>query len=302
MSSPSSSLFELQLRCPQASADTIADALQELGALSVSILDAQADTQNETALFGEPDMPLQAESWPSNWMQALFADQAAAGQAASALQAQDFFADCQILALQTLPAQDWVRLTQAQFEPVCVRPGFWIVPSWSRTPEGAQSVIHLDPGMAFGTGTHPTTLMCLRWLLRQDLQGKRLLDYGCGSGILAIAAAMQGATPVDAVDLDPAALEASQQNARNNQVSIRVGLPDLAQGVYEVLVANILATPLKVLAPLLCQHVQAGGELILAGVLERQKDELQAAYAPWLQLEQADAQEGWILLHGRKRR
>ena len=179
------------------------------------------------------------------------------------------------------------------------------MPSWHEVPAQAQQVIRLDPGMAFGTGTHPTTRMCLRWLAQQPA-GKdwgRVLDYGCGSGILAIGAAKFGATEIDAVDIDPAAVESTQINAANNHVSLRTGLPDFvdpAQGAYRVVIANILATPLKVLAPLLCGHVQKGGHLVLAGILERQAQELQEAYAPYLQLQVADTQEGWILMTGQR--
>ena len=158
-------------------------------------------------------------------------------------------------------------------------------------------MIRLDPGLAFGTGTHPTTRMCLRWIARQP-QGSlgRVLDYGCGSGILAIGAAKFGAQDIDAVDIDPAAVESSQQNAHANGVQMHSGLPELAQGSYQTVLANILATPLRVLAPLLCAHVAAGGHLVLAGILERQADELKEAYAPYLPLQVADAQEGWILM------
>jgi ribosomal protein L11 methyltransferase len=144
--------------------------------------------------------------------------------------------------------------------------------------------------------------MCLGWIARHGdaLPGARVLDYGCGSGILAIGAALHGATAVDAVDIDPAAITTTAQNAAANGVQLRVGVPDLAAGEYPLVLANILATPLKMLAPLLCGHVAAGGHLVLAGILERQADELKAAYAPWLALDVADAQDGWILMTGRK--
>jgi ribosomal protein L11 methyltransferase len=138
--------------------------------------------------------------------------------------------------------------------------------------------------------------MCLRWLATRSLQGQRVLDYGCGSGILAIGAALQGASPIDAVDIDDAAVESTRINAHNNHVQLNPGLPDVANGLYQVVLANILATPLKVLAPLLCQHVAAGGHLVLAGILERQTQELKEAYAPWLTLKVADSQEGWVLM------
>jgi ribosomal protein L11 methyltransferase len=160
-------------------------------------------------------------------------------------------------------------------------------------------VIRLDPGMAFGTGTHPTTRMCLRWIAAHPPRGQRVLDYGCGSGILAIGAARHGAASVDAVDIDPAAVQASLANAQANQVTLQVGLPELASGQYPLVLANILATPLRVLAPLLCAFVQSGGSLVLAGILERQAQELQEAYAPWCQLQVTDQQDGWILMTAR---
>jgi ribosomal protein L11 methyltransferase len=164
-------------------------------------------------------------------------------------------------------------------------------------------VIRLDPGMAFGTGTHPTTRMCLRWIAQQAQAGRastfdRVLDYGCGSGILAIAAALHGARSIDAVDIDPAAVVAAQANARANDAVVNSGLPDAAQGTYTLVLANILATPLKLLAPLLCGHLAPGAPLVLAGILSRQTDELKQAYAPWLTLEVSDEQDGWVLLTG----
>ncbi len=206
--------------------------------------------------------------------------------------------------LQPLPDQDWVRLTQSQFEPVAIADGFWVVPSWHDVPAGAQRVIRLDPGLAFGTGTHPTTRMCLRWLATQAaalaVPGARVLDYGCGSGILAIGAALHGATDIDAVDIDPAAVQATVDNAAANGVQLRAGLPQAVEGRYDVVLANILATPLKLLAPLLCERLPPGGQLVLAGILERQADELKAAYAPWVALQVSDAQDGWILMTGRR--
>jgi ribosomal protein L11 methyltransferase len=199
--------------------------------------------------------------------------------------------------------QDWVRITQNQFEPIAITPSFWIVPSWHEPPAEARRVIRLDPGMAFGTGTHPTTRMCLRWVATQAEAGhhdvfRRVLDYGCGSGILAIAAALHGARDVDAVDIDPAAVAATQANAQANGVVLNSGLPDQAAGHYSLVLANILATPLKLLAPLLCGHLDAGAPLVLAGILSRQTAELQAAYAPWLTLSVADEEDGWVLLSG----
>jgi ribosomal protein L11 methyltransferase len=294
-------MYELSLLCPEDRVDVLSDALDALDALSVSVEDADAQTPAEQALFGEPGMPPPKDGWQRSRMVALFAQQNAAQEAAALLLAQDFFEDCQLLGIQTLEDQDWVRLTQSQFAPVEVTSDFWIVPTWHEPPAQARQIIRLDPGLAFGTGTHPTTRMCLRWIAQQGVGGQRVLDYGCGSGILAIGAAKYGATDIDAVDIDEAAVTATELNAAANQVVLRAGLPDKAQGHYQTVLANILATPLRVLAPLLCAHVAPGGSLVLAGILERQADELKAAYAPWVHLQVSDTQDGWILMTGQSR-
>jgi len=294
-------MFELRLLVPEERVEIVGEALDELDALSVSVEDADAQTEAEQALFGEPGMPPPREGWQRSRVVALFDAEAPARHAAAVLAAQDFFADCQVIGVAELQDQDWVRLTQSQFAPVEITPSFWIVPTWHEPPAQAERIIRLDPGLAFGTGTHPTTRMCLRWIARQGERGagRRVLDYGCGSGILAIGAAKFGAQEIDAVDIDPAAVESTRLNAEANGVRLRAALPDAAQGRYDTVLANILATPLKVLAPLLCAHVAEGGSLVLAGILERQADELKAAYAPHLALEVADAEDGWILMTGR---
>jgi len=293
-------MFELSLLCPEERVDVLSDALDALDALSVSVEDADAQTPAEQALFGEPGMPPPKDGWQRSRMVALFAQESGAQEAATLLQAQDFFDGCRLLGIQAVADQDWVRLTQSQFAPVEVTADFWIVPTWHEPPAQARQIIRLDPGLAFGTGTHPTTRMCLRWIARNNVQDQRVLDYGCGSGILAIGAAKYGAARIDAVDIDEAAVTSTVLNAEANHVTLVAGLPDKAQGVYQTVLANILATPLKVLAPLLCAHVQSGGSLVLAGILERQADELKAAYAPWIQLEVSDAEDGWILMTAKK--
>ncbi len=293
-------MFELSLLCPEERVDVLSDALDALDALSVSVEDADAQTPAEQALFGEPGMPPPKDGWQRSRMVALFAQESGAKEAATLLQAQDFFEGCRLLGIQAVADQDWVRLTQSQFAPVEVTSDFWIVPTWHEPPAQAKQIIRLDPGLAFGTGTHPTTRMCLRWIARNNVQDQRVLDYGCGSGILAIGAAKYGAARIDAVDIDEAAVTSTELNAEANHVTLVAGLPDKAQGVYQTVLANILATPLKVLAPLLCAHVQSGGSLVLAGILERQADELKAAYAPWIQLEVSDAEDGWILMTAKK--
>jgi ribosomal protein L11 methyltransferase len=289
-------MFELNLLCPEARVDVLSEALEALDALSVSVEDADAETEHEQALFGEPGMPPPKDGWQRSKMVALFAKEEAANEAAVLLVAQDFFDACQVLSISAVPDQDWVRLTQSQFAPVEITPEFWIVPTWHEPPAQAREVIRLDPGLAFGTGTHPTTRMCLRWIATHEVKGQRVLDYGCGSGILAIGAAKFGASQIDAVDIDQAAVTSTELNAQANEVQLNAGLPELAQGTYNTVLANILATPLKVLAPLLCSHVQAGGHLVLAGILERQEEELIQAYAPHLTLKVADREDGWILM------
>jgi ribosomal protein L11 methyltransferase len=293
-------MFELRLIGPEERVEQLSDALEALEALCVSVEDADADTDAERALFGEPGMPAPAQSWSRSCVVALFGTEAQAREAARLLALQDFFAGCDVTSIAAVPEQDWVRLTQSQFEPVPVTPSFWIVPTWHEVPAQATHVIRLDPGLAFGTGTHPTTRMCLRWIAAHPPAGQRVLDYGCGSGILAIGAALHGAASVDAVDIDEAAVQSTVDNAAANGVQLAAGLPDRAAGTYDTVLANILATPLKLLAPLLASHVAQGGSLVLAGVLERQTAELQQAYAPWLALEAADAEDGWVLLVARR--
>ena len=311
------SLFELILLAPVDAVETLSEALDALDALSVSVEDADAQTPVERALFGEPGMPPPKAGWECSRIVALFANEVLARDAAMVLGAQDFFAGCEQVAVNAVPDQDWVRLTQSQFTPVEITSEFWIVPTWHEPPAQARQVIRLDPGLAFGTGTHPTTRMCLRWIashgisilsiasdalpleLDEGVVGKtlgRVLDYGCGSGILAIGAAKFGALEIDAVDIDEAAVESTRANAQANQVCINAGMPDNAVGAYQTVLANILATPLRVLAPLLCSHVAPGGYLVLAGILARQAEELKAAYLPYCKLTVQDEEDGWILM------
>ncbi|MDP2817935.1 MAG: 50S ribosomal protein L11 methyltransferase [Polaromonas sp.] len=328
-------MFELILLSPVDQVDTLSEALDALDALSVSVEDADAQTAAEQALFGEPGMPPPKAGWERSRVVSLFENEALARDAAALLSAQDFFAACQVVAIQAVAEQDWVRLTQSQFAPVEITPEFWIVPTWHEPPAQATQVIRLDPGLAFGTGTHPTTHMCLRWIAAHGAPSSasaqsvrsagpplastapsggsepnevgsvgagslgRVLDYGCGSGILAIGAAKFGASAIDAVDIDEAAVQSTLANAEANHVALNAGLPDKADGVYQTVLANILATPLKVLAPLLCSRVAPGGSLVLAGILERQADELKAAYAPYCQLQVSDQEDGWILMTAR---
>jgi ribosomal protein L11 methyltransferase len=302
-------MVELILRAPAALVEPVSDALiDELDALSVSVEDADADTDAERALFGEPGMPAPAPGWERSTLKVLFEQEAQAEAACTLLLAQGWTTGLALQSLQPAPEADWVRLTQSQFEPVPITPTFWIVPTWHEVPAAARQVIRLDPGLAFGTGTHPTTRMCLRWLATQPAHAERtdlarVLDYGCGSGILAIGAALMGAQHIDAVDIDPAAVQSTRDNAAANGVALHPGLPDLASGEYGLVLANILASPLKLLAPLLTAHVAPGGWLVLAGLLERQAGEIAAVYAactPSIALSVADREDGWILMTGRR--
>ena len=293
-------MFELRLLVPESGVESVSDALDVLDALSVSVEDADAATDAEQALFGEPGMPPPKEGWQRSRVMALFHTEARAHEAVAVLTPQEFFDGCEVLGIGAVPDQDWVRLTQSQFAPVEITPDFWIEPTWHEPPAQASKVIRLDPGLAFGTGTHPTTRMCLRWIAtRGGLEGQRVLDYGCGSGILAIGAAKYGAIDIDAVDIDEAAVTSTRLNAEANGVQLKTGLPDAVDGRYQTVLANILATPLKVLAPLLCERMAPGGALVLAGILERQADELKAAYAPYVELTVSDSEDGWILMTAR---
>lgn len=299
-------MFELVLLADEPLVEALSDELiDSWSALSASVEDADAAGVNEQPLFGEPGMPASRAAWPRSRVVALFADESSARRAAVQLRArQGDDPSVRIEAMREVAEQDWVRLTQSQFEPVAITDQFWIVPSWHEVPAAATRSIRLDPGLAFGTGTHPTTHMCLRWIARHadalSSSWQRTLDYGCGSGVLAIAAALHGARGIDAVDIDASAQEATRSNAAANDVVVRTGSPDLAQGAYDLVLANILATPLRLLAPVLCAHVAAAGHLVLSGILQRQADELAQAYAPWLALRVADESDGWILMHARR--
>ncbi|WP_290874108.1 50S ribosomal protein L11 methyltransferase [Aquabacterium sp.] len=308
-------MFELTLLAKEAEVETLSDALMEIEALSVSVEDADADTEHEEALWGEPGMPVAREAWQRSTIKSLFPSEAEALEAATLILAQDWATDVHVQGIQEVGEQDWVRLTQSQFAPVPITDSFWIVPTWHEVPAAAKTVMRLDPGLAFGTGTHPTTRMCLKWIAQNAaaLQDQLVLDYGCGSGILAIGAALHGSGVVDAVDIDPAAVEATVANAEANLghlkaldggLPVHAGLPDMvgeANGRYPVVLANILATPLRMLAPLLAGHVAAGGHLVLAGILARQEQELKDAYAEvGLRLQVANEEEGWILMTAQK--
>jgi ribosomal protein L11 methyltransferase len=283
-----------------ASAEPVCDALIEIGALSASIEDADAGTPDEQPQFGEPGS-VTTPGWTHSRVVALFdpdADVAAMLAEAAAQAGLDQVPDFSVEAVEE---QNWVQLTQAQFDPIRVSGRLWIVPSWHDAPDPEAINLILDPGMAFGTGSHPTTRLCLEWLERTVGAGDTLLDYGCGSGILAIAAAKLGAASVAGVDIDPQAVEAANANAERNGVVARFAdSAEVLAGEYDVVVANILSNPLRVLAPAICAHVRGGGRLALSGILREQADEIIAVYAPWIALQVADVREDWVCLAGVK--
>ena len=296
-------MHSLAILVPAAAVDALSDLLgDELGALSVSVEDADAGSADEEPVFDEPGTGATG-TWRRAAIDALFVDADAAVMAAAAVSAAADVPGATIVSITKVDDADWVRLTQAQFQATAITPAFWIVPTWCDVPASAERWLRLDPGRAFGTGTHPTTRMCLRWIADQgdfsasDL-GRRVLDYGDGSGVLAIAAGLFGAAAIDAVDVDVDAIDAARANAELNRVGLRSGGPELASGRYSLVLANIHATPLKVQAPLLCSLLDDGGTLLLSGILARQAKELQAAYSPWLEIEVVQSEDGWILMAG----
>ncbi|PLC54792.1 50S ribosomal protein L11 methyltransferase [Pollutimonas nitritireducens] len=306
---------ELVLICPEAQAEALSDALLEAGVLSVSVEDADGDTDSENPLFGEPGMEPEVNAWNRNRVVALLPDGLDPGQILERLRDAELgdYPDGE-WSLRDVPDADWVRLTQSQFGPIQIGSRIWIVPSWHRgDPDvpvaadrqiaGGSGVVHieLDPGLAFGTGSHPTTHLCLEWLAENLEGGETLLDYGCGSGILAIAAKLLGAGYIQAVDIDEQAVQSTRYNAQVNGVDLHAMLPDeLPEGRTHMVVANILSNPLKVLAPMLSGRVAPGGHLVLSGVLERQAQEVAHAYAPWLVMDVWRARDGWVCLHGQR--
>ena len=286
-------------------AEALSDALMEAGALSVSVEDADQGTEAEQPLFGEPGMVLDAAAWEHSRVVALTdvdADQAAivatAAHAIGLKATPDF-------TLRPVAEQDWVRLTQSQFAPIHIGKNIWVVPSWHEAPDPDALILELDPGLAFGTGSHPTTRLCMEWLEAHAAPGQTVLDYGCGSGILALVAKKLGAHQVAGVDIDPQAIASARDNAARNHCDIDYYLPDAfaksehAGQRFDIVVANILSSPLKLMAPMLSGRVAPGGALVLSGVLARQADEVAAAYAPFIELGVWAEQEGWVALHGR---
>ncbi|MGL4232064.1 MAG: 50S ribosomal protein L11 methyltransferase [Casimicrobium sp.] len=281
-------------------ADAIADQLMDAGALAVDVADLHAESDAEQPIFGEPGMALD-QRWADSRIAALFDRDVSTDdldtlwlalreQHAGSLGSHEF---------RVVPETDWVRATQAQFDPIEITSNLWIVPTWCEPPNKTAINLRIDPGLAFGTGTHPTTRLCLEWLTRQTLAGNHLLDYGCGSGILAMAAKALGATDVFGVDIDPQAIDTAKLNSQANGYDVTYTTSSEAiAGSYDIVVANILAGPLTVLAPAIASHVRTGGKLALAGILEPQVERIKAAYAPWLTLAVERTREGWVLMTG----
>ncbi len=290
----------LRIHVDSKAAEPLSDALMEAGALSVSLEDADAGTVDETPLFGEPDHPT-AELWAHSIAVVLLDADADAHAILAAAAQQAGIPAPTAYTIETVADADWVRLTQSQFDPIPISPRLWIVPTWHEAPDDSAINLKLDPGLAFGTGSHPTTRLCLRWLDAHLQGGETLLDYGCGSGILAIAAVRLGAARVDGVDIDTQAVSASRDNASLNEVSAHFCLPgELAPGQYDVVVANILTNPLKGMAPLLAGRVRPGGRLVLSGILAEQAEDVMAVYREWFVFDPPATDEGWVRLTGTK--
>jgi len=282
-------------------AEALSESLLAHGALSVDLLDADADTPDEQAIFGEPGEPT-ASVWQHNLVNALFEQDADVESILQSCYAELGITPPPAHRIEKLEENDWVRLTQSQFDPIRISPRLWIVPTWHTPADPAAINIALDPGLAFGTGSHPTTRLCLRWLDANLAGGETVLDYGCGSGILAIAALKLGAGNAIGVDIDAQAVQASRDNVQANHVRADFFLPDdirLAQ--YDVVVANILTNPLRALAPLLAGATRPGGRIVLSGILAAQAAEVARIYAQWFDLAPAVIEDGWCCLSGVKR-
>jgi ribosomal protein L11 methyltransferase len=292
----------LRFDASAADADGWADALLDAGALSVDVADPFAGTPDETPLFGEPGA-VATTLWQVSRLTALLPAEA---DAAAVLRAAGAALGRPVPPFETQPVaeQDWVRATQSQFGPIRITDALWIVPSWCEPVDPAAVNLVLDPGLAFGTGSHPTTRLCLAWLTAELRRGESVLDYGCGSGILAIAAARLGASRVVGTDVDPQAMVASRDNAQRNGVNATFVTPDalaaVAPPTFDVVVANILANPLILLAPALAARTRAGGRILLSGILAQQADDVAAAYAPWFRISAWKRDDGWVAMAGVK--
>jgi ribosomal protein L11 methyltransferase len=285
-----------------AEAEAWADALLEAGALSVDVLDAAAGTKNEIPQFGEPG-EFEPGVWANNLLSALFDESADPDAIVASIAAAHGWRAPVVYTLSRVEEQDWVRLTQAQFEPIRISQRLWVIASWHTAPDPGAINLVVDPGLAFGTGSHPTTRLCLSWLDANVRGGEWVLDYGCGSGILAIAAMRLGAGYVAGTDIDPQALVAASANARMNCVDCTFAEADaLPAQEYDIVVANILTNPLRMLAPALSQRVKSEGRIVLSGILADQAGEVIDAYRRWFNIDVWQTEEGWVALEGTRHR
>jgi ribosomal protein L11 methyltransferase len=288
----------LQMELTADEAESWSETLLEAGAICVDIADADAASPAERALFDEPGECCE-RAWPHNRLTALFARDADVKAIMSDLASPSGVVPD--YRLSAVADRDWVRATQQQFAPIAISERLWIVPSWCEPPRPDAINLIVDPGLAFGTGSHPTTRLCLRWLDAHIRGGETVLDYGCGSGILAIAAAKLGAKQIAGVDIDEQAILASRENARRNGVAGRFQAAAAAlESQADILVANILANPLRVLAPALAQYVRPGGAIVLSGILVEQADDVIAAYRSWFNIAIWHHDEGWAALAGKR--
>ncbi|WP_423378263.1 50S ribosomal protein L11 methyltransferase [Burkholderia sp. LMG 32019] len=293
---------ELVVELAREHAEALSDALLELGALSVSVEDADADTPDEQPLFGEPGLVPDRTAWQHSRVVALLAADHEPAVLLAAAANEIGVAETPAFTVREVEEQDWVRLTQSQFEPIPIGERIWVVPSWHDAPDPDALVLELDPGLAFGTGSHPTTRLCMEWLEQSVKPGQSVLDYGCGSGILAILAKKCGANPVIGIDIDPQAVESARQNSERNRAEVTYGLPDACpDGEFDIVVANILSNPLKLMASMLVSKVKPGGRIALSGVLARQADEVAAVYARYVDISVWREHEGWVCLAGTRR-
>ncbi|HDR9500220.1 50S ribosomal protein L11 methyltransferase [Burkholderia cepacia] len=293
---------ELVVELAREHAEALSDALLELGALSVSVEDADADTPDEQPLFGEPGLVPDRTAWQHSRVVALLAAEHEPAVLLAAAANEIGIAETPKFVVREVEEQDWVRLTQSQFEPIPIGERIWVVPSWHDAPDPDALVLELDPGLAFGTGSHPTTRLCMEWLEQSVKPGQSVLDYGCGSGILAILAKKCGANPVIGIDIDPQAVESARQNSERNRAEVTYGLPDACpDGEFDIVVANILSNPLMLMASMLASKVKPGGRIALSGVLARQADEVAAVYARYVDISVWREHEGWVCLAGTRR-
>ncbi|MDN7656289.1 50S ribosomal protein L11 methyltransferase [Burkholderia multivorans] len=293
---------ELVVELAREHAEALSDALLELGALSVSVEDADADTPDEQPLFGEPGLVPERTAWQHSRVIALLSPDHEPALLLAAAANEIGLDATPKFDVREVEEQDWVRLTQSQFEPIPIGERIWVVPSWHDAPDPDALVLELDPGLAFGTGSHPTTRLCMEWLEQSVQPGQSVLDYGCGSGILAILAKKCGANPVVGIDIDPQAVESARQNSERNRAEVTYGLPDACPaGEFDIVVANILSNPLKLMASMLASKVKPGGRIALSGVLARQADEVAAVYARYVDISVWREHEGWVCLAGTRR-